>query len=192
MLLKLIAILALPLSLQASTTYDLDLAHTTVEFKVKHLVISRVTGRFNKFSGTFVGDEKSKKLEKVEAEIDVASIDTNEKKRDDHLRGGDFFEAEKFPKITFKSTGVESKDGKKGKIKGELTIKGITKPVTLDAEYTGTVKDPWGKENAGFRATTKINRKDFGITWNKSLDGGGMVVGEEVEISIEGAGIPKK
>jgi polyisoprenoid-binding protein YceI len=178
-------VLTLPLSALAST-WTIDPEHTTAQFKVRHLMISNVKGVFEKVSGTLQLDEKDITKSKVDVGIDVASINTNIKKRDDHLRSPDFFDAAKFPTMTFTSTRVE-RDGKdKLKVTGNLTIKGLTKVVVLTVDGpTGEVKDPWGNGRRGVSATTSINRKDFGVNWNKTMDNGGMVVGEEVAIQLE-------
>ncbi len=172
--------------LAGATSYKLDESHTSVGFKVKHLVVASVKGSFNKFDGAFEFDEAKGELSKVEVNIDTASIDTNDAKRDDHLKSPDFFDASKNKKITFKGNKVEYKDKKPVKITGDLQMKGVTKPITLDVEYNGAAKDPWGNEKVGFSLKGKLNRKDWNITWNKNLDGGGVVVGEEVEITIDG------
>lgn len=173
--------------------YKLDASHSEVGFGVKHLVISTVKGRFNKFDGGFDYDEKSKTLSKVEIKIDAASIDTNDKKRDDHLSSPDFFDVKKFASLEFKAdkaTGVEG--GKSFKLPGTLTMHGVSKPITLDVDFKGTTTDPWGNERVVFGATAKIKRADWGMSWNKSLDKGGLVVGEEVTIMIESEGIKSK
>lgn len=169
----------------ASTEYTIDSAHSEVGFSVTHLMISKVRGRFNKFEGKFNFDEAKKELSNVDVKIDVASVDTNEKKRDEHLTSGDFFDAKEFPTMTFKTEKVE-KIGKKSKLIGTLTIHGKSQKVTLDVEYKGSIVDPMGNNKVGFAATGKINRKDFGINWNKSLDKGGVALGDEVTITIEG------
>lgn len=187
---------ALTLALRAAPalaeTYVIDPVHSSVNFRIAHLIVSKVRGTFNQFSGTFDYDEKDPKKWKAEAEIEVASIDTRIEKRDGHLRTPDFFDVEKFPKITFKSTGADKI--KKGKfvLKGELTIHGVTKPVTLEVELGGTVKGPDGLMRAGFSAKGRINRKDFGLTWNQVLETGGVMVGEDVEIQIDVEGIQKQ
>ncbi len=197
MLVKLFCILGvfgLAVSAQAKN-YDVDTSHSSVGFGVKHLVVSTVKGSFSEFKGTFSYDEKSKKIESASGEIKIASIDTNEKKRDDHLRGPDFFGIDpKNPNnpnntIKFKLTKYTPTGSNEGKAIGDLTIKGITKPVELEVEIGGTVKDPWGNERMGFDAEGKINRKDFGITWNKALEAGGVVVGDEVKLEIHVEGI---
>ncbi len=166
--------------------YKLDTAHSKVGFKVKHLVVSTVSGRFNKFEGTFDFDEKTGQLKNVDVSIDVSSVDTNEPDRDKHLSAEDFFHAKKFPKMTFKSKKVTYRDKKPVQVVGELMLHGQKKDVTLDVTYNGTVMDPWGNKKLGFEAVTEINRKDFGINWSKKLDSGGLVVGEKVKIEIEG------
>ena len=172
--------------------YKIDPDHSSVGFSVKHLVISKTKGKFNEFEGTFSYDPKNSKTWKTEVAINVESIDTENKKRDDHLRSEDFFDAGKFPKITFMSKKVTHVSGKKAKVQGDLTIRGVTKPVTLDVTRNGEMTDPWGNERAGFSAVTKINRKDFGMTWNKALETGGVLVGDDIEIMIEVEGIAKK
>jgi polyisoprenoid-binding protein YceI len=182
-------------------TYTVDTAHTGVIFKIKHLGLSNVTGRFEKFEGNIDFDEKTKKLNSVDAKIDVDSINTNEPDRDKHLRSADFFGTRKEDNttlvedkhyMTFKMKKVVNKADKPAKVEGELTLNGINKPVTLDVDYKGAVTDPWGNEKIVFTAATKILRKDFGLVWNKKLDKGGFVVGEEAEVIIEGEANKKK
>ncbi len=192
------AALAFTLAAQASTKYNLDTAHSSITFKVDHLVVSSVTGRFDKFDGTFMFDEKTGELADLNAKIDIDSINTNEAKRDAHLKNPEFFgarteknklvEAKRW--MTFKSTKVDKRGLKPTQVTGDLTMNGITKPVTLDVNYKGSVKDPWGNTKLGFEATGKLNRKDFGLTWNKALETGGVVVGEEVAINITGEAAP--
>jgi polyisoprenoid-binding protein YceI len=184
--------LALSLSLASSAraaAYTIDAAHSSVSFKIKHLA-SRVVGSFKDFSGTIEFDEKAPKKASVDATIQTASIDTRNEKRDGHLRSADFFEAEKYPTITFKSKKVEAAVKDKLKVTGDFTMHGVTKPVTLNVEYLGSAKDPAGKVRAGFSATGKLNRKDFGIVWNKALDNGGFILGDDVEVAIEIEAIP--
>jgi len=173
-------------SLATAETYRVDPAHTSVLFRVRHL-FTTVAGRFQTFDGRIVYDEKQPTQAKVEGTIDAASIDTNVKKRDDHLRSADFFEVEKYPKITFQSSGVSDLDtsGTKGKMQGTLTMHGVTKPVVLEVSFLGKGKDPGGKQRAGFHATTTVDRKQFGLTWNKALESGGLLVGDEVTIEID-------
>ncbi|HEY5220208.1 MAG TPA: YceI family protein [Gemmatimonadaceae bacterium] len=168
-----------------STNWTIDTTHSTAEFAVKHLMISTVKGRFGKVDGTVSVTDATPAVVAVDVTIPVASIDTREEKRDAHLRSPDFFDAEKFPTITFKSTGFSGSTTAEFQLTGNLTIHGVTRAVTLKGEAAGTVKDPWGGERSGFSAATKINRKDFGLTWNAALEAGGVVVGEEVKISIE-------
>ena len=169
--------------------YQIDPTHSSVVFKVKHLAISTVPGRFGDVSGTFSFDPTRVEGSKAEAKLAVASVNTMDTKRDDHLKGADFFEASKFPSITFKTSKVEKVSDTAFKAIGDLTIHGVTKPVTLDVTYGGSAKDPWGKERAAFEAKTLINRKDFGLTWSKTLETGGLVVGDDVQISLEIEGV---
>ena len=176
----------------ASAAYTLDPSHSTIGFKVSHLMISDVTGSFKKAEATIDFDEASNSLKGVEATVDVTSVDTRDAKRDEHLTSPDFFDAKKFPSISFRSTEKASlKPGKSQKLKGELTIRGVAKPVVLSLTYKGSVVDPWGNKRVGFVAETKVDRRDFGMTWNKALDKGGVVVGNEVRISIDGEAIFK-
>lgn len=177
--------LALPFSALAST-WSLDPDHSAAQFKVRHLMISNVRGNFEKISATLHLDDRDITKSRVEVSIDVASINTGVNKRDDHLRSPDFFDATKFPSMTFVSTRVEKAGPGKLNVTGNLTIKGITRPVVLRVDgLTPEVRDPWGHSRRGASATTTINRRDFGITWNKSMDNGGVVVGEEVAIQLE-------
>ena len=177
--------LTLPLSALAST-WTLDPDHSAAQFKVRHLMISNVKGGFEKISGQLTLDDKDITKSRVEVTIDMASVNTNIKKRDDHLRGPDFFDTVKFPAMTFVSTKVEKDGPDKLKVTGNLTIKGITKPVVLQVDgLTPEIKDPWGNIRRGASATTTINRKDFGVNWHKKLDTGVVVVGDEVAIQLE-------
>ncbi len=171
--------------------FEVDPAHSQVGFSVKHMVISNVKGTFREFEGKFTFDEAKRVFTAGEAVIKVKSIFTNEPKRDDHLRSPDFFDAKKYPEIRFvlKSGRLS---GKNVQVVGDLTIRGVTKTVVLNGQYLGAVKDPWGNERVGFTATGKINRKDFGLAWNKLLETGGAVVGDEVTLMIELEGIKKK
>ncbi len=182
--------------LSSSTTfaaaYKLDASHSIVGFGVKHLMFSTTKGRFNKFEGAFDFDEKKSEVTKIDVKVDVASIDTNDVKRNDHLKSPDFFDVAKNADIKFTADKVKVEKNKAVKVAGQLTMKGITKPVTLDLTYSGTATDPWGNERVGFNLSGKINRKDWGINWNKNLDGGGVVVGEEVSLEIEGEAVKSK
>jgi polyisoprenoid-binding protein YceI len=185
---------AFPILAATAADYKIDADHSTVGFKIKHLAISTVPGRFTEFSGTFSFDPANIAASKANATIAAKSINTEQKKRDDHLRSPDFFDASQFPEITFKSSTVTEIDKENFKVIGALTIHGVTQSVTLDVTYTGSAKDPWGNDRAAFTATTKLNRKDFGLTWNKLLESGGLLVGEEVSVTIEieGIKIPSK
>ena len=184
-------LLSLPLAAQASV-WTIDPDHTTAQFKVRHLMISNVKGVFEKISGTLNLDDKDITKSKVDVSIDTASLNTNIKKRDEHLRSPEFFDVAKFPAMTFTSTKVEKSGPDKLKVTGNLTIKGVTKPVVLTVEGPSTeVKDPWGNGRRGASAVTTVNRKDFGVNWNKTMDNGGMVVGEEVAIQLEAEFVKK-
>lgn len=163
--------------------WNLDTTHAEVEFAVKHLMISTVKGRFKTFTG--VGETAvDGTLKSVEMSIDTASIDTNAQQRDDHLRSADFFDVASHPKITFTSKQV-TQQGSDVTIAGDLTIRGTSRPVTLTGAYTAPTKDPWGNPRAALAVSAKINRKDWGLGWNMALEAGGVVVGEEVKLSIE-------
>lgn len=175
----------------ASAKYTIDSAHSSVAFSVRHMVVAKTRGRFTKFSGSFAFDPEDASKSHVDVAIDVSSIDTHEAQRDGHLKGADFFDAEKFKELTFKSKRVEG-SGSDLRVTGDLTIKGVTHEVTLDVEYNGAGKDPWGNERAGFSAKTSINRKDYGLTWNQALETGGLLVGEKVEIEIDVEALKEK
>ncbi len=179
-----IALFVFASQLQAAT-YEIDKSHSEVGFAVKHLVISTVHGSFKDFSGKLNYDPKNLAQTKFEAKIDASSVYTNDTKRDEHLRGEDFFFAKKFPEFIFKSTEVMGTDPKNFKVKGDLTMRGVTKVVVLDVGFNGEIKDAWGNTKSAFTATTQINRKDFGIVWNKALDAGGVTVSDEVAIKLE-------
>ena len=168
----------------AAGSWRIDPAHSHVEFAVRHLMISSVKGRFGDVSGTVEVDAADPSKSVVDVSINVASIDTREPQRDTHLRSADFFDVDRFPILRFRSTSV-SGDGDELKVKGHLTIRDITREVTLTVTPEGQGKDPWGGERAGYSARTKINRNDFGLTWNQLLETGGVVVGDEIKISID-------
>lgn len=174
-----------------AATYEIDPDHSSVNFAIKHLVVSKVRGKFQKFSGTFDFESGKPDSWKANATIQAASIDTNVKKRDDHLRSPDFLDAKKYPTIVFKSTRITDADDESAKMEGNLTMHGVTKPVLLDLEIGGAATDPWGNKKAGFSAKGKINRKDFGLTWNKTLESGGLLVGDEIEITLDVQGTEK-
>lgn len=161
------------------TTWNLDASHSTLGFSVRHLMISKVRGRFAKATATL--DDAART---VRAEIDAASIDTREEKRDGHLRSPDFFDVEKFPTITFESTGASS-EGDAFTLNGKLTIHGVTRDIALQVERLGTARDPWGNEKVSFEAKTHISRADYGMTWNAGLEAGGVLVSDRVEIELE-------
>jgi polyisoprenoid-binding protein YceI len=163
----------------------IDPAHSEINFSARHMMISTVRGRFEKFSGMVNFDEAEPARTTVNVQIEAASVNTKEAQRDGHLKSPDFFDAAKYPYLTFKSKRVEVKDGHHAKLYGDLTIRDVTKPVVLDVEYAGQAKSPWGTFSAGFSAQTKINREDWGLTWNQALETGGVLVGKEVTISIE-------
>jgi polyisoprenoid-binding protein YceI len=168
------------------TTWNLDPAHSAAEFKVKHMMISNVKGKFTGLTGVLTEHKTDATLSSVEASIDVATITTGEAQRDGHLKSADFFDVEKFPTITFKSIAVHPNGPADYDVTGELTIHGITQVVTLAIEGPSEpAKDPWGNLRIGLSATTKINRKDFGLVWNASLEAGGVLVGEDVAITLD-------
>ena len=166
-----------------TTTWNIDASHSTIGFSIRHMIFSKVRGRFLKHTGAIqLADDATQSW--VELAVDAASIDTGTAQRDTHLRSADFFDAEKFPELSFDSTNVE-KLGDKYRVKGDLTIRGVQKPVTLEAEYLGGGKDPWGNQRIGFSANLSINRKDFGLNWNQLLEAGGVLVGETIEIALD-------
>jgi polyisoprenoid-binding protein YceI len=170
----------------AETTWQIDPKHAAAQFAVTHLMVSTVRGEFHAVTGTVVVDEKDISKSTVNVTIDTTTVDTQEPDRDKHLKSPDFFDVQKYPTMTFKSTKVEQAGPGKLKVTGDLTIRGVTKPVVLDATAPKPpIKDPWGLQRTGFSATTKINRQDFGVAWNKNLDSGGVVVGDEVSITLD-------
>jgi polyisoprenoid-binding protein YceI len=177
---------------EQATTWDMDPAHSTAEFSVKHLMISTVTGRFKALKGTIQFQDSEPVKSMVEAEIEVASIDTGVEMRDNHLRSADFFDAANHPKIRFKSRRIEPLDQDSGRVHGELTIRGTTRTVVLDVERLGTITDPWGNLRTGLTATTTIDRKDFGLNWNQALETGGVLVGDKVKIALHMEAVRRK
>jgi len=182
LLTTLLAGLLLSSSALSAAVYKLDTSHSNVGFKVKHMMISTVTGKFSNFNGTYELDKGQFKA--LSGTIKAGSVDTGIQKRDDHLRSADFFDVAKFPDITFVMTSAT-----KDKMTGNITIHGITKKVTLDIDMGGVVEDPWGNQRSGFVLTGQINRKDFGLNWNKAIEAGGVVVGDEVKLVVEVEGI---
>lgn len=171
--------------LAESVEWALDSSHSRLGFSVSHLVVSSVSGRFKQFSGKVELDEANLTKSQVDITIKADSIDTDDPKRDEHLRSPDFFDTKKFPTLNFRSSKITKVGGKKYKVAGDLTIHGVTKPVTLDAELSEPIKNPWGKVVRSVKMSGKIKRGDFGLTWNKSLDAGGVVVGDEVTLDIQ-------
>jgi len=165
----------------ASTTWNLDTAHSEVTFKVKHLVISTVSGKFKNFSSAVSSEGDDFSTAKISFELESASIDTGMDMRDDHLRGDDFFNAETFPKIIFTASAIRQINGSDHEIDGQLTIRDVTKPITLKAEFGGIAKDPYGQIKAGFEVEGKIKRQEYGLTWNAMTEAGGAVVSDEVK-----------
>jgi len=167
---------------QIATKWSIDPMHSEVQFKVKHLVISTVTGSFQNFEGTVETDGDDFSDAKISFSLDVASINTNQEQRDGHLKGADFFDAERFPRIQFESTSVTKEGDDEYAVTGNLTVKGITKPVTLKVEHGGIATDFYGNTKAGFEVDGKINRKEFGLTWDGVTEAGSIVVGEDVKL----------
>jgi polyisoprenoid-binding protein YceI len=166
-------------------SYNVDTTHSEITFTVRHMVFAKVRGQFNTWKAALSYDAANPVASKVDVEIETASIDTREAQRDGHLRSADFFDAEKFPKITFKATRVEA--GAKGhyKLTGDLTIRDVTKPITLDVEQTGSGKDPWGNERLGFSLKGSLSRGDWGLKWNQALEAGGVLVSDKVDLDVE-------
>lgn len=190
--LSLTLLLGLLPSIAFATDWQIDPAHTNVQFSVRHMMISNVRGDFNKVSGTVSSDGQNPDAIKIDAVVDAGSIDTRIEKRDLHLKSADFLNVEKYPTIEFKSKKVAANGAGKWKVTGDLTLHGVTKEVVLDVEGpTAEIKDPMGNTRVGASATTKINRKDFGLTWNKVLETGGVMVGDEVEITIDVEAVQK-
>lgn len=166
-------------------SWQIDLAHTQIQFSVRHMMISKVRGVFEKFNGAVEFDETNPTNTTVSVDVETASVSTREGQRDGHLRSADFFNSEQFPLMSFRSKRVERTGDLTARMTGDLTIRDITREVVLEVEHTGILKNPWGKHSAGFSAATKINRKDWGLVWNVALETGGVLVSEEIEIGIE-------
>ena len=169
----------------AKSIWNLDPTHSEVGFKVKHMMFTNVSGKFNEYSLSVENEDDDFETSLISFTAQINSIDTNNTDRDNHLRSADFFDAEKYPEMTFRSTGVSKADGNNYKVAGELTIKETTRPVELSVEYSGLMKDPWGNTKIAVSVETKINRKDFGLSWNAALETGGVLVGEDVRINAE-------
>jgi polyisoprenoid-binding protein YceI len=186
------AIFMLPAS-AATSTWQLDPAHSAAQFSVRHLAISTVRGGFSNVKGTVIFDDKDVSKSSVDVTIDVSTVDTREPNRDKDLKSDKFFDVAQYPTMAFKSTKVEQESPGKLKVTGDLTIRGVTKQVVLDVEGpTAPVKDPWGNQREAVSATTKINRQDYGVKWNATMDNGGVVVGDEVSINIDAEMVQKK
>jgi polyisoprenoid-binding protein YceI len=164
-------------------TYAIDPAHTTVEFVGRHLMITKVRGRFTDFAGEIVVGE-TPEASSVNVTVQTASVETSDEKRDDHLRGADFLDVEKYPTMTFTSTAVDFGTGGTAKVTGDLTIKDVTRPLTLDVEFEGAEGDPWGGQRIGFSASAEIDREAWGLTWNVPLETGGMLVGKKIRLEF--------
>jgi polyisoprenoid-binding protein YceI len=167
------------------SVWTVDKSHSSLEFTVKHMMISKVRGVFNEFDAVVEADPNDLTDAKIEFSVNVNTIDTRNEDRDNHLRSNDFFDMENHPKMTFVATEIKRKSGDNYDVTGDLTLRGVTKPVTFDMTMEGVNKDPWGNEVAGFSGTGKLNRKDFGLVWNAALETGGVLVGEDVKINIE-------
>jgi polyisoprenoid-binding protein YceI len=185
LILGLAMLTVIPAAAHADTTeWTLDTSHSHFGFSVPHMVISSVSGRFKQASGKFNLDEANLTKSQAELTLKVDSLDTDDAKRDEHLRSPEFFDAKKFPNITFKSTKI-AKAGNGYKVTGDLTIRDVTKPVTLDATISNAVKNPWGKLVRAVKASTKIKRGDYGLKWNKTLETGGVLIGEDVTLDLQ-------
>ena len=165
--------------------WNIDLSHSGVQFSVRHVVISKVRGRFTRFTGAIDFDAAAPASATIRASIEAGSIDTSEAKRDGHLRSAEFLDVDKFPAITYASKSITPAGEGRFQVTGDLTLHGVTREVVLDAEYLGAGKDPWGAQRAGFAARTRIDRKDFGLKWNQLLEAGGVLVGENIDIELE-------
>jgi polyisoprenoid-binding protein YceI len=191
-LIVLVVVIAAPLAASADT-WQIDPVHTTVGFSVRHMTISTVRGQFNKVAGTITANDNDPATAVIEATIDTASIDTHSPDRDSDLKSANFLDVAKYPTMTFKSKKIEAAGPGKYNVVGDLTLHGVTKGITLAVEATGApIKDPWGNMRAGATATTTINRKDFGLTWNKVIEAGGAVVGDAVAVEIDVEAVKKK
>ena len=181
--------------MNSTTVWEIDPAHSTIEFAVKHMMFTTVRGRFTSFTGTIRVNEQNPNDSRVEVSIDASSIDTGVADRDNHLRSADFLDVQQYPKITFRSRRVEGahkKAGDRFRVAGDLEIRGKAIPVTLDAGFEGTGNDPWGKERAGFTARTEIDRREWGLRWNQALETGGILVGNSIRIEIEAQAVKQQ
>lgn len=165
--------------------WNLDGAHSSADFTVRHMMFTNVRGGFNVIDATLEFDQDNPEQSVIEATIDVSSIDTGVEDRDNHLRSADFFNVDEYPTMTFKSTNVEATSAESAKVTGDLTIRDVTREITLDVTFTGKGQGPWGNTRAGFEGKTTINREDFGLTWNQALESGGVLVGQEVKLNLD-------
>jgi polyisoprenoid-binding protein YceI len=165
--------------------WEIDSGHSSIHFSVRHLVVAKVRGKFTRWSGTLTAGEGGLERGMVDVVIDATSIDTGVPDRDAHLKSADFFDTANHPEITFRSRSSESAGEARLRLTGDLTIRGVTRPATLEVEDAGRTKDPWGNERAGFAAKTSVDRREFGLTWNQALEAGGVMVGERVDIEID-------
>ncbi|HEY2512091.1 MAG TPA: YceI family protein [Polyangiaceae bacterium] len=173
-------------------TFNIDTTHSEIGFTVRHMMFAKVRGQFKGWTAAFAYDAQDPTKSTVKVDIDAASIDTREAQRDGHLRSADFFDAEKFPKLSFQSKKIEAEGKGHYKLTGDLTIRDVTREVTLDVEQTGSGTDPWGNARLGFSAKTSINRSDFGLKWNQALEAGGVLVSDKVEIEVEAQAVQAK
>lgn len=178
-------------AIATTTTYSIDRAHSDVTFQVRHL-LTKVRGRFSNFNGTIEYDEENPERSLVDVEVQSASIDTNDRDRDAHLRSADFFDVEKIPALTFRSRSIRRKTDDTFAVTGDLAIHGVARSVTFDVSFLGKAKDPWGNERIAFEAETTVNRRDFGLTWNAALETGGFLVGDEVKIALSVQAVPAR
>ena len=169
----------------ALETWQIDPVHSHIHFSIRHFVISRIHGRFTKWGGTLQLDEQSPSASKAEIHIDVNSIDTNDANRDGHLKTPDFFDTARYPEITFKSTSIDSAGPNRYRVHGDMTMRGVTSPATLEVETGGQVKDPWGHTRSGFSVRASVDRKAYGLSFNQVLEAGGLALGETVDVAID-------
>lgn len=174
----------------AKKTWKIDPTHTNIGFTVRHMVVAKVNGRFTKFDGSLVQSGDDYEGAAVDVTIDASSIDTQVPSRDDHLRSGDFFDVAQFPSLTFRGKRMEKAGKDRYRLVGDLTIRGTTKEVELDSEFLGGFKDPFGVDRLAFSATTRIDRSDFGLTWNQALEAGGVLVSDRIDLNIEVQWVP--
>jgi polyisoprenoid-binding protein YceI len=168
-----------------TNSWNIDATHSGINFSIRHMVVSKVRGRFTRYSGTVGLDDGDLTRSVVDVTIDASSVDTGTPQRDTHLRSADFFDADKYPELRFQSRRIEKIEASRYRVVGDLTIRDVTREVSLDVEYGGRARDPWGNERIGFIATTSLDRKDFGLQWNQVLEAGGVLVGDRVDVELE-------